>query len=121
MSERTIKTTCSYCSVGCNLNITISDDGKTTVRPVPEYPVNQGKVCPKGFHLLTPFRSEERGTTPLRRNAAGEFEKISWHDAFQTFSEGFKAVIDKHGREAAAYYFHRPDTYRRDGSARCPR
>jgi assimilatory nitrate reductase catalytic subunit len=85
------------------MNITITEDGKTTIRPVPEYPVNQGRICPKGFHLLTPFLSEERGTVPLKRNSEDKFEEISWPQAFKTFTHGFKAVIDKHGREAAAF------------------
>ncbi len=102
MDTQTLRTTCSYCSVGCNVDLAIAEDGKVSLRPNKEYPVNQGFVCPKGFHLLTPFASELRGTTPLVKTDGG-FSEISWKEANTRFAQGFKGVMERHGRDAVAF------------------
>ncbi len=103
MSTETIRTTCSYCSVGCNLDVTVTDGVPEKVMPNKEYPVNLGKSCPKGFHLLKPFAAEDRTSTPLLRNAQGELEAVDWDTALDTFVSRFKGVLDEHGPESAAF------------------
>ncbi|MEX2442192.1 MAG: nitrate reductase [Alkalispirochaeta sp.] len=103
MSTQTIRTTCSYCSVGCNFTATIEDGAITSWKPDKEYPVNQGRSCPKGFNLLEPFRAEDRATTPLLRGEDGELHAVSWDEAFSRFAQGFKRVLDTHGPESAAF------------------
>ena len=102
MMANVVRTTCSYCSVGCNVDLTVDDEGKVTLKPNKEYPVNQGFVCPKGFHLLAPFTSETRGTTPLVKTSEG-FKEIDWNEASSIFAERFKKVIAEHGRDAVAF------------------
>jgi anaerobic selenocysteine-containing dehydrogenase len=104
MAKKTIRTTCSYCSVGCNFTATVENGRVTGWMPDKKYPVNQGKSCPKGFNLLEAFRAEDRLTTPMARDrATGELKPISWEDAFTRFAEGFRKVLDEHGPEAAAF------------------
>ncbi|WP_081942211.1 molybdopterin oxidoreductase family protein [Spirochaeta lutea] len=102
MSDFTVRTTCSYCSVGCNLDISVKD-GKASLKPNKEYPVNQGFCCPKGFHLLPPMQSDQRGTDPLIRDAQGIMQPVSWQQANQEFVRRFKAVMEKHGPESVAF------------------
>lgn len=97
------RTTCSYCSVGCSLDIGKGEDGKWSLKPTKEYSVNQGFCCPKGFHLLTPFESPERGTQPLLRMEDGMRCATSWEEANQHFTRRFKAIIEKYGRESVAF------------------
>jgi anaerobic selenocysteine-containing dehydrogenase len=61
--RKVIRTTCSYCSTGCNLDAHLKDGRLESLRPAADYPVNLGKSCPKGFHLLTPFQSPDRALT----------------------------------------------------------
>ncbi|MFP4485305.1 MAG: molybdopterin-dependent oxidoreductase, partial [Spirochaetaceae bacterium] len=103
MSTETIRTTCSYCSVGCNLDVTVTDGVPGKLMPNQEYPVNLGKSCPKGFHLLKPFVAEDRATAPLMRNGNGELEPVDWDTALDTFVSRFKDVPAKHGPEAGAF------------------
>jgi len=103
MATKTLRTTCSYCSVGCNLDVTIEDGVPTKIMPNKEYPVNLGKSCPKGFHLLKPFAAEDRATTPYIRNAAGELEATDWDAALDTFVSRFKGTLNEHGPESAAF------------------
>ena len=103
MATQTIRTTCSYCSVGCNFTATVEDGTVTSWKPDKNYPVNLGRSCPKGFNLLEPLQSEDRLTTPLGRGADGELHPISWEEAFTRFADGFKKVLDTHGPESAAF------------------
>ena len=98
----TIRTTCSYCSVGCNLDITLEAGKAPMVRPAKDYPVNLGKSCPKGFHLLAPFAAPDRALTPLIREN-GSFREAGWDEAIGLFVERFRAVLDEHGPESAAF------------------
>ncbi len=101
---KTVRTTCSYCSVGCNFQAVIDDDGGVkSFLPDKEYPVNPGKSCPKGFHLLKAFEADDRLTTPLLRNPDGVLEPVSWDRAFDEFVRRFKGVREEHGEEAAAF------------------
>lgn len=103
MEARVIQTTCSYCSVGCNLDIAIAEDGKASLKPTKEYPVNQGFCCPKGFHLLPPMTSDKRGTTPLVRTPSGSAEPVSWNRAYELFTDRFKKIMADHGPESVAF------------------
>lgn len=99
---KTIRTTCSYCSVGCNFDFTVDEAGNAQLKPNKTYPVNQGLCCPKGLQLLVPFQSPERGTVPLLRNGDGR-EEVTWDRAFATFAERFKAIMAEHGPESVAF------------------
>ena len=101
---KTIRTTCSYCSVGCNFNATIDDNGKVVkFMPAPDYPVNLGKSCPKGFHLLKAFEADDRLTQPLLRDEAGELQPADWDTALKTFVSRFRTIRREHGPESVAF------------------
>ncbi|GAB1482258.1 hypothetical protein MASR2M78_10730 [Treponema sp.] len=99
----TIRTTCSYCSVGCNFNATIEDGKLVSFLPTKDYPVNLGKSCPKGFHLLKPFAAPDRALHPLLRDKDGKMQELSWDAATKEFAQRFKAIKEKHGPESVAF------------------
>ncbi len=104
MSEKLIRTTCSYCSTGCNLEARLKDGRLESLRPAADYPVNLGKSCPKGFHLLTPFQAPDRALTPmLRRERGGPLEPTDWDTALGAFVGRFKSILSKHGPESVAF------------------
>jgi anaerobic selenocysteine-containing dehydrogenase len=104
MAERVIRTTCSYCSTGCNLEAHLEDGRLKSLRPAQDYPVNLGKSCPKGFHLLTPFQSPDRALTPMiRRQRGGLLEPTDWDTALEAFVTRFKNILSKHGPESVAF------------------
>ena len=103
MSTKTVRTTCSYCSVGCNFDVDLENGAVTRFMPSKTYPVNRGKSCPKGFNLLTPFAAPDRATVPLVRGADGELHSTDWDTALDLFVRRFGEVIDRHGPESAAF------------------
>jgi anaerobic selenocysteine-containing dehydrogenase len=95
---------CGFCSVGCGLQAHLQNGRAVNLTPHPDYPVNLGMACPKGWEALTPLAAPDRATTPLLRNPkTGVLQPVDWDEALQVFTLKFKALIDQHGPEAIAF------------------
>src|SRR6185503_9032190 len=94
---------CGYCSTGCSLKLHLKDGLAVSLSPDPEYPVNLGMACPKGWEALEVLKAPDRGVTPLLKGASGRQKGIGWDEALKTFSGRFKAIMEKHGPESVAF------------------
>lgn len=94
---------CGYCSTGCSLTVHLRDGEAVNLSPNPDYPVNLGMACPKGWEALTVLDSPDRATVPLRKTASGKFEPIGWETAATTFVDRFKEIQNRHGKESVAF------------------
>ncbi len=103
MEEKMINTTCGYCSTGCNMTVHLAGGSVLKVDANPDYPVNRGKACAKGFQFLGHLNAPDRAVTPLIRTKAGELEAVSWDRALQLFVERFRGIQERNGREAVAF------------------
>lgn len=101
--DGTTTMTCGYCSTGCGLNIHLRQGEAINLTPDTNYPVNLGMACPKGWEALAVLQSDDRATTPLRRNEHGRLEPVDWGTALLTFVDQFKAIQAKHGPESVAF------------------
>ncbi len=101
--DATTSMVCGFCSTGCSLNIHLKEGEAINLTPSTEYPVNLGMACPKGWEALAPLRANDRGTTPLLRNAKDKLRPIEWEEAMHSFSDRFKAIQAKHGQESVAF------------------
>ncbi len=99
----TAQSICGFCSTGCSLNIHLNAAGEAiNLTPNPDYPVNLGMACPKGWEALTPLAASDRVTTPLLRDKNGVLQPISWSKAMEVFCERMKGVQSKYGKSAVA-------------------
>lgn len=98
--DRTVKTTCIYCGVGCQMNMWIKDDKIVKVRGSVEEP-NYGRLCVKGRFGYEFVASNERLTQPLVKKN-GEFEPVSWEEALSHVAERFSSIKKEYGNEALA-------------------
>jgi assimilatory nitrate reductase catalytic subunit len=103
MPQRTINSTCGFCSTGCNLTVKVTGQNEIEVTPNSQYPVNKGSSCPKGFLFLEPLKAHDRVTTPYQRNARNELEPVDWDTALQAFTDNFKRIQKKYGKESVAF------------------
>jgi anaerobic selenocysteine-containing dehydrogenase len=103
MNEKIIHSTCGYCSTGCNLNVRISESGVPTVTANPDYPVNLGKACPKGFQFLGHLGSPDRAVSPYLRDSGGNLQPVSWEKALSVFTDNFKRLQKQYGPESVAF------------------
>ena len=75
----------------------------STSRRPPNYPVNLGMACPKGWEALTPLAADDRATMPLLRDRRGRLQPVGWDEAASVFVERFRAVQQAHGPDSVAY------------------
>jgi ferredoxin-nitrate reductase len=101
----TAKSICGFCSTGCSLKIHLNAKGEAiNLTADPDYPVNLGMACPKGWEALTPLAASDRADSPLLRNpATGRLEPVSWERALTAFVENFRGVQRRHGDHALAF------------------
>ncbi|MFH0344137.1 MAG: molybdopterin oxidoreductase family protein [Chromatiales bacterium] len=97
-----VRTTCSYCSVGCAIDVQVETGKAAKMLPAADYPVNLGHTCSKGFNLLAPMRTQDRALYPMSRKPDGRWMRITWDEAARVFAERMRAVQDRHGMDAVA-------------------
>ena len=87
MSTEVKTTTCYMCACRCGIRVHVRDGQVRYIEGNPEHPLNQGVICAKGASGIMKQLSPARLTYPMKRKAsaergAGEFERISWDEAF---------------------------------------
>jgi len=93
---------CILCSRNCGITIT-ADNGKfTKIKGDPQHPMTQGYICQKAARLEHYQNHDDRLTQPLKRNAEGAFEAISWDQALTEIADKMGAVRDNYGADAFA-------------------
>ncbi|MCC6208034.1 MAG: molybdopterin-dependent oxidoreductase [Gammaproteobacteria bacterium] len=79
-------TTCAQCGSGCGVHGRVREGRVLKLEGNPESQVNRGKLCPAGQASLQAHYNPDRITAPrVRRN--GQFEQISWEQAFALLDE----------------------------------
>ncbi len=93
----TKNTTCYMCACRCGIRVHLKNGEVRYIEGNPEHPLNKGVICAKGASGIMKQYSPARLTQPLRRKAgsergAGEFEAISWDEAFRTMEERLRKI-----------------------------
>ena len=102
--DATTTIVCGFCATGCGLTAHLKEGEAINLSADPDYPVNLGMACPKGWEALTPLAAADRATMPLLRNpATGRMEEVSWVRAMHEFTARMKAVQAKHGAHSIAF------------------
>lgn len=94
------RTTCPYCAVGCEMSVGTRDGRITEIRPLVDAPVNRGHLCVKGRYGFGFTHSPDRITTPMVRDAAGQWRSVDWNEAIAAAVAGFRKVLDRSGPAA---------------------
>nr|VFK63110.1 MAG: nitrate reductase NapA [Candidatus Kentron sp. TC] len=104
------KAACRYCGTGCSVLIGVKDDRVVATQGDPDAPVNRGLNCIKGYFLSKILYGKDRLTRPLLRkrdgkyHKDGDFEPVSWEDAFDVMAEKWKETLKKKGPEGVAMF-----------------
>lgn len=94
------RTTCSYCGVGCELSVGTRAGRITQIRPALDAPVNRGHLCVKGRYGFGFVGARDRITTPMVKDADGEWTAASWEDAIRVATTQFRRIVDLSGPSA---------------------
>ncbi|MBP2312257.1 nitrate reductase catalytic subunit NapA [Azospirillum soli] len=97
------KGACRFCGTGCGVLVGVKGGRVVATQGDPDAPVNRGLNCIKGYFLSKIMYGEDRLTTPLLRkkngkyDKNGEFEPVSWDEAFDVMADKYKAALKKGG------------------------
>ena len=75
------------------------------VVPWPEFPVNEGALCRKGWTATGLRGNRERLTTPLVRDrATGELRAAGWDEALDLVASQLRGLRKTHGPDSLAVF-----------------
>lgn len=106
MQNSEIKTTCSYCGVGCGIIVTNNSKNGVTVRGDKDHPVNRGMLCSKGMnlHYVVNDTSDRILYPEMRWSKSHPMERISWDTAMERAAAVFNSIIRKYGPDSVGFY-----------------
>lgn len=110
----------SFCDIcaplnHCGIDAYIKDGKLLKVEGTKDHPFSKGLLCTKGANNRAYIYKEDRLQTPLRRigsRGSGEFEAISWNEAYDIIAEKLNGVKTQYGADAVAFYSGHTKWYR---------
>ncbi len=102
MEYTSVLTTCTYCGCGCNFYLENVDGRLTGTIPCKTSPVNQGRLCIKGWNAHEFVQSEKRLTSPLIRKD-GQLVPVSWEEALEYTASQLSTIRSESGPDSLAF------------------
>ncbi len=102
-TKKAVHSLCNSCSSKCGFTAYVGEDGRfTEMVGDKDHPYCDGTLCARGYGYASIAWSEDRLTDPLKKNDAGEFEAISWDQAYAEIAEKVQSIIGSDGPQALA-------------------
>jgi nitrate reductase NapA len=104
------KAPCRFCGTGCGINVAVKHGRVVATHGDIHAEVNRGLNCVKGYFLSKIMYGADRLTRPLLRKRDGvyakdgEFEPVSWDEAFDVMAAQFKRVLKTKGPNAIGMF-----------------
>jgi predicted molibdopterin-dependent oxidoreductase YjgC len=102
MDYRSILTTCSYCGCGCGLYLEVLEGRMVGTMPCKTSPLNEGKLCVKGWNIHEFIHSPKRLTLPLMRKN-GALVPVTWDEALDFTATRLREIRDANGSDSIAF------------------
>ena len=123
MDYRNTLTTCTYCGCGCNLYLESVDGRLTGTIPCKTSPVNEGKLCIKGWNVHEFVQSDKRLQKPLLKKEGRLLKDTSGDNTdcslnfipkmnYETLITGYKKIL--HTIYLPKHYYKRVRTFLRN-------
>jgi len=99
-----VRTTCTYCGVGCQMDLNVSRRLNRIIRVTadPGWVPNDGNLCVKGRFGFEFVSSPERLTKPLIRED-GRLREATWDEAVGLVGRRLREIRDRHGPDSIAF------------------
>ncbi|HRG67903.1 MAG: formate dehydrogenase subunit alpha [Saprospiraceae bacterium] len=94
-----VRTICTYCGVGCNLEVSVKSGKILSIQAPYNAEVNGGHTCLKGRYAFRFYNHPERLQYPMIRKN-GELERVSWDEAYDFIVHKFKEIKSQYGPNA---------------------
>ncbi len=101
MDYQFIPSVCSYCGTGCGVLLKVLNGQLVGTLPLKTHPVNQGKLCIKGWNLHEFVNSPTRLKSPFLK-VDGQQTEVTWDRAIKHTAERLKDIVEKYGPDSVA-------------------
>lgn len=95
------RTVCTYCGVGCNLNVATKGNEVLSIQAPVDAEVNHAHTCLKGRYAFKFYNHPDRLRKPLIRTN-GHFEEATWEEAYDHIVKNLSRIKKEHGGQAMA-------------------
>ncbi len=93
------RTVCTYCGVGCNLEVATVNGKVKSIQAPYEAEANQGHTCLKGRFAFSFYNHAERLKTPLIKKD-GEFVPATWDEAYEFIANKLTEIKTNYGADS---------------------
>ncbi len=101
LGQERVRTTCTYCGVGCQLEVHVKEDQILSITAPYDAEVNAGHTCLKGRYAFRFYNHPDRLKHPMIRRGE-RFERVSWEEAYDFIAQKLLDIREKHGPDAIA-------------------
>ncbi|MBK8669000.1 MAG: formate dehydrogenase subunit alpha [Saprospiraceae bacterium] len=101
VSDKKVRTVCTYCGVGCNLEVSVVNEKVKSIQAPYDAEVNQGHTCLKGRFAFSFYNHPDRIKTPLIRKE-GVLTPASWDEAYTFIADSLIQIKNQYGPDAIA-------------------
>ncbi|RPD93035.1 formate dehydrogenase subunit alpha [Aureibaculum marinum] len=97
--DKTVQTTCTYCGVGCQLEVAVIDRKIRGIQAPKTAEVNEGHTCLKGRFAFQFYNHPDRLREPMIKKN-GTFEVVTWEEAYDFVAKKLLYIKNKYGANA---------------------
>lgn len=101
VADKKVRTVCTYCGVGCNLEVSVVNNEVKSIMAPYDAEVNQGHTCLKGRFAFSFYNHPDRIKTPLIRKN-GTLTPATWDETYAFIAEKLLEIKSAHGPDAIA-------------------
>jgi len=112
--QKSVRSTCPYCGVGCQIDLQIIDDRILRVDAPFDIAPNYGRLCTKGRFGIDFVQHPSRLTNPLIRKDFGArprqpvdmdgFREATWGEALDLAADKLAEIVKAHGGDAVGTF-----------------
>lgn len=104
---RSISRSAPGCHEGCGVLLHVKDGKLVKVEGDPNFPHNQGRLCPRCLTIPHVVYHPDRLKFPLKRageRGEGKWERITWEEAFETIASKWDRIKRENGAESVVFF-----------------
>jgi assimilatory nitrate reductase catalytic subunit len=103
---RLVPTHCPFCGMQCGMNLKVDSEGHVFGIQPREFPVNKGRLCPKGVVAYQQINHPQRLTYPMMRKGGknSPLERCTWDEALTYIVDKWRDIQARNGQNAFAIY-----------------
>ena len=99
IADEIVRTTCTYCGVGCQLDVSKIDGEIKGIQAPETAEVNAGHTCVKGRFAFGFYNHPDRLKEPLIKKN-GKFEEVSWDEAYEFIAKKITSIKAEFGNDS---------------------